>query len=245
MNSLFHSLYLFPLSFGVHLGVNSSNQSRSADGGFPLLLHGPDGTTDIDWLFTWPPHPVWIATLAPIFRCGYILGREWIITKILGISESRSSSNDQNNHRRNNNGARRFLWDLEGFQARFDVVAEDVPAAGGVIHNHNGDPAGHGDVAVVADHHDPPHNEDAERDEVAEEADDINTIRVTGYSLGRLLGGALLMPKISSVMGSALLRIAKAMERDWLKRFLGLSVGPVGWKAILPPMSALRRMDPV
>src|SRR5258706_11870112 len=34
------------------------------------------------------------------------------------------------------------------------------------------------------------------------------TIRVTGGSVGRMIGGALIMPRVSSVMGSLLLRLS-------------------------------------
>ncbi|KAI5990384.1 hypothetical protein EDD15DRAFT_2388768 [Pisolithus albus] len=39
-----------------------------------------------------------------------------------------------------------------------------------------------------------------------------NTIRVSGTSLGRLIGGALIVPRISSFMGSLLLRLSKHSE---------------------------------
>ncbi|KAI6115000.1 hypothetical protein EV401DRAFT_1978059, partial [Pisolithus croceorrhizus] len=39
-----------------------------------------------------------------------------------------------------------------------------------------------------------------------------NTIRVSGTSLGRLIGGALIIPRISSFMGSLLLRLSKHSE---------------------------------
>jgi hypothetical protein len=47
-----------------------------------------------------------------------------------------------------------------------------------------------------------------------------NTIRVSGTSLGRLIGGALIIPRISSIMGSLLYRLSK--YSPLLRRFLGV-----------------------
>lgn len=47
-----------------------------------------------------------------------------------------------------------------------------------------------------------------------------NTIRVSGTSLGRLIGGALIIPRISSVMGTLLYRLSK--YSPLLRRFLAV-----------------------
>jgi hypothetical protein len=47
-----------------------------------------------------------------------------------------------------------------------------------------------------------------------------NTIRVSGTSLGRLIGGALIIPRISSFMGSLLYRLSK--YSPLLRRFLAV-----------------------
>ncbi|KAG1750338.1 uncharacterized protein EDB91DRAFT_1106734 [Suillus paluster] len=47
-----------------------------------------------------------------------------------------------------------------------------------------------------------------------------NTIRVSGTSLGRLIGGALIIPRISSLMGSLLYRLSK--YSPLLRRFLAV-----------------------
>lgn len=69
---------------------------------------------------------------------------------------------------------------------------------------------------------------DANADDAAfaHAADEV--INVTGTSLGRLIGGALILPTISSYMGSVLFRLS--MRSDLLRRFL--AIRPVGH---LPP----------
>lgn len=46
------------------------------------------------------------------------------------------------------------------------------------------------------------------------------TVRVTGTSLGRFIGGALMIPKISNWMGSVLLSLSQ--RSTWLRKFLGV-----------------------
>jgi len=68
-------------------------------------------------------------------------------------------------------------------------------------------------------------------------------IEVDTSSLGRRIGGALLIPSISSSMGSLLLRLSK--RSHWLKRFLAVrgGGGPVavgeGARWFLPPLFGL------
>ena len=57
-----------------------------------------------------------------------------------------------------------------------------------------------------------------------------NTIRVSGTSLGRLIGGALIIPRISSLMGSLLLWLSK--HSVLLRKFL----------AVRPPLRAAGRV---
>lgn len=65
-------------------------------------------------------------------------------------------------------------------------------------------------------------NADADADAVAPDAAAAaeNTIRVSGTSLGRLIGGALIIPRISSVMGMLLYRLSK--YSPLLRRFLAV-----------------------
>ncbi|KAF8554282.1 hypothetical protein OG21DRAFT_1412900 [Imleria badia] len=60
-----------------------------------------------------------------------------------------------------------------------------------------------------------------------------NTIRVSGTSLGRLIGGALIIPRISSLMGSLLLWLSK--HSVLLRKFL----------AVRPPLRAAGRVGPL
>ncbi|KAH7927181.1 hypothetical protein BV22DRAFT_297175 [Leucogyrophana mollusca] len=58
-----------------------------------------------------------------------------------------------------------------------------------------------------------------------------NTIRVSGTSLGRLIGGALIIPRISSFMGSLLFRMSK---HSWVLRRL-LAIRPPLPSGLVPP----------
>ena len=60
-----------------------------------------------------------------------------------------------------------------------------------------------------------------------------NTIRVSGTSLGRLIGGALIIPRISSLMGSLLFWLSK--RSMLLRKFL----------AVRPPLRLAGRVGPL
>jgi len=79
------------------------------------------------------------------------------------------------------------------------------------------------------------HDEDANAD------DNEPTARYTGSSLGRLIGGALMIPKISSYMGSLLYQLSQ--HSTILRRFLGirppLSVGLRLYENVTPAFAKL------
>ncbi|KZT36226.1 hypothetical protein SISSUDRAFT_1130502 [Sistotremastrum suecicum HHB10207 ss-3] len=316
MNTTLNSLYLIPLSLSANLGA----PAMIAPGGVAGNLAQGIETGDLDWLFDWPPHPLWIATLLPVIRTLYFAGREQILNKILGTPEktdfdapggaapqvvlpppgdipagvhpqvANANAAAENARRRRRAGVvRRMLWDLEGFHARVDVVQADgarprpdraaqararqaqaqvLAAAGGAVGGNvrvqaagpvnangaanaaqeNANPEGDADpnaeeeihvhVVDVVDGHGADH-EDLQAGEAAADAEDINTIRVTGNSLGRLIGGALIMPTVARIAGALLYRIARRLPGGFLARFLGLHGRPY------PPGFGIRSLDPV
>jgi hypothetical protein len=76
--------------------------------------------------------------------------------------------------------------------------------------------------AGAANNNPNPNGDDDPVDPVAPDAAAAaeNTIRVSGTSLGRLIGGALIIPRISSVMGTLLYRLSK--YSPLLRRFLAV-----------------------
>jgi hypothetical protein len=84
------------------------------------------------------------------------------------------------------------------------------------------------------------------RDAVAENAADAaaRTQNVNNASLGRLVGGALIIPRISNIMGSLLFRLSK--HSYWLRRFLAakppLSTGLLSYGIFHPePITDVRQ----
>lgn len=107
------------------------------------------------------------------------------------------------------------------------VDEEDGPAPPGALPGANRDPrqGNNGNGANAGD----PDNDGA--GDVAAAAE--NTIRVSGTSLGRLIGGALIIPRISSLMGSLLFRLSR--RSALLRKFL----------AVRPPLRAVGRVGPL
>ncbi|EGO28675.1 hypothetical protein SERLADRAFT_366371 [Serpula lacrymans var. lacrymans S7.9] len=77
-------------------------------------------------------------------------------------------------------------------------------------------------------------NADAAPEDAAAAAE--NTIRVSGTSLGRLIGGALIIPRISSLMGSLLLRLSR--HSLLLRRILAVRP-PLPRGVVLPPLGPM------
>ncbi|KAI0270515.1 hypothetical protein BC834DRAFT_922489 [Gloeopeniophorella convolvens] len=70
-------------------------------------------------------------------------------------------------------------------------------------------PQGHGHAHIEVEHDGPgPGQAPIEEDAAAAAA---RTIRVTGASIGRIVGGALVLPSVARVMGAALLRLSHVM----------------------------------
>ncbi|KAF9815657.1 hypothetical protein IEO21_04447 [Rhodonia placenta] len=177
----------------------ASTQSMMAARWNPLVRKAPVYPSAP--LFGWPPSPIVItiaySILTSFYRRGYSTLKHWILG---------TPSNAQHT-------IREVIWDLGG-HARIGVnindgehpANQDQQAAQGEQAPANGDAgqeqAGDNDPGVVAE----------------------RTLRVTNASLGRFIGGALMMPTIANCMGAILLRLSR--HSRLLQRFL----------AVRPPM---------
>lgn len=208
------------------IGAVSSAGSPSQAGKFakdlfPLLPH-------------WPPPPFILGLfIFPIVREGYkrlfLQFSKWVLD-----SKSGTGDGEHGQGQRERDVQRVLMGAMaEGepflrIRVNAQVDEEDGPAPPGALpgrradggprqpnnadgaNNDDQDDNGVGDVAAAAE----------------------NTIRVSGTSLGRLIGGALIIPRISSLMGSLLLWLSK--RSVLLRKFL----------AVRPPLRASGRVGP-
>ncbi|KAI0073179.1 hypothetical protein K474DRAFT_1603781 [Panus rudis PR-1116 ss-1] len=168
-------------------------------------------------IINWPPSPVMTVFLYPVvanmYRIYFKKFRNWV----MGTDPEEEAA------------IRRVVWALnneQNLRVQVDLDAREPRArnrnrannAININNNNNNDDDDDGD------------NEGAEED-LPQDAAAVaeRTIRVTSGSLGRFVGGALLIPTISNIMGSLLYRLSK--HSILLRRFL----------AIQPP----RRSPPV
>lgn len=207
---------------GVAAGTTATLPTGALSGRdlFPLLPH-------------WPPPPFILGLfIFPIVREGYkrmfTQLAKWILGSTTGTVNG--GGGEQWHGQRGERDVQRVLMGAAGPEdepflrirvnahvdeddgpVRGDGVVRDVGGVGGGGQPEDGE-GGAGDAAVAAE----------------------NTIRVSGTSLGRLIGGALIVPRISSLMGSLLLLLSK--RSAVLRRILavrpslmqGRSVGGMG-----------------
>ena len=211
---------------------SSSSTGPSGKDLFPLLPH-------------WPPPPFILGLFVfPIIREGYKRAfsqfAKWVldVKSGTGIGEHGQGQRGERDMQRVLMGA---VADDEPFlriRVNAHIDEEDGPAPPGALpaagaradrgprqaNNNNGA----GGAA---------NDDDADDDNVAGDvaAAAENTIRVSGTSLGRLIGGALIIPRISSFMGSLLFWLSK--HSVLLRKFLAVRpqlraaagrVGPLG-----------------
>lgn len=185
-----------------------------------LLRYPIDSSLSVDLppLFTWPPSPtMFILAVLPITKMIYanLLSR---LTHYVLRTQPRPPAPVEHIGRRRNGPLRDLVW-----QIRFGGPA---PAAAGAIAPRIEEAApvlNANEQAAVA-------NAEAERDAGNANAAE-NIIHVTTVSLGRVVGGALIIPPIASFTGSLLLRLSHGFPL--LKAFLGVK----------PPMRALPDWD--
>ena len=160
--------------------------------------------SDRPWgpIFSWPPSPLMVSFLFPTVTKLYQTYFGKLRQMVMGQEPSTDAT------------VRRYVWALNddrNLQLQVDVNAiperDDAPQPRPEEENQQGEDNGeNGENAE-----DPP-------DDPAAAAE--RTIRVTTASLGRFVGGALLIPKISSWMGSLLFRLSK--YSFLLRYFLGI-----------------------
>ena len=169
---------------------------------------------------------MWFPVLAPLVQRLYTPLRQYITRKILGI--------DKPPERR----ARRYLWDLEAFQGRLEIDFRDPDEP---PQQDEGDNQGDRQGDQGADARDQP----AEQAEGAgcQAGNDEAVIRVTPYSLGRVIGSALILPTVSRWMGFLLYRAATNLKVHALQRFLGLK--PHRAPTLITALDNFTDLDPV
>ena len=194
---------------------------------FPLLPH-------------WPPPPFILGLfIFPIVREGYkrlfTQLSKWVLD-----SKTGTGGGERGQGRRGERDMHRVLMgvvaDDEPFlriRVNAHLDEEDGPAPpgalpGGVRPNRGPRPANNNNNADGANDDDQDDNAAADAAVAAE-----NTIRVSGTSLGRLIGGALIIPRISSLMGSLLFWLSK--HSVLLRKFL----------AVRPPLRAAGGLGPL
>lgn len=171
-------------------------------------------------LFTWPPSPIIATLLFPLATGFYRRNFSRLRHYVMGTRPTPRPP------------VRGFVWALN----------EDGPAPlrvriGANIEQEQGPPpAGVAQQQEQGEHQrgqdeDDHEQEDARADDPAVVAE--RTLRVTNASLGRFIGGALMMPAISNLMGSLLFRLSKHSQT--LHRFLAIRPATKG--SSLAPLS--------
>ncbi|RPD77147.1 hypothetical protein L226DRAFT_533143 [Lentinus tigrinus ALCF2SS1-7] len=159
---------------------------------------------------SWPPTPLMAMVLLPFVRTAYRHLFDKLTKYVMGtLPEARGAAGP----------IRRVIWALNDdgpgpLRVRIGANIQDANAQGAGA----GAPAGgQANADANAD------NRGNEQDEnVAAVAE--RTLRVTTSSLGRFIGGALLIPTISARMGTLLFRLSKHFS--WLRAFLAIRDHP-------------------
>ncbi|CAL1698137.1 unnamed protein product [Somion occarium] len=161
---------------------------------------------DTPWgpLINWPPSPLMVTFLYPfvtkLYRRYFRRFQHWV----MGTEPSTGTT------------VRRYVWALNddrNLQVQVDVNALPAREEG---QQQQGRPQGNEEQQEVD-----PNGEEQEAELPQDPAAVAErTIRVTSASLGRFVGGALLIPKISNWMGAILFRLSK--YSPLLRRFLAI-----------------------
>jgi hypothetical protein len=158
-------------------------------------------------ILTWPPSPAMVSVLLPVLTRGYrsvIRRLEHWAMGIPAAPERRISRIEVG-------------WANGG---PFDVhIAANFLRDG---EEDNGQQMGAQGADAENNQQDQEQNADAVDRDPAEAA--AETVRISGSSMGRFIGGALLIPKIANFMGNVLLRLS--MYSPLLRKFLAIR-GPL------------------
>ncbi|KAL4253757.1 hypothetical protein ABKN59_002979 [Abortiporus biennis] len=182
---------------------------------FRRSIRGPDDSYPFAPVIHWPPSPIMVTILFPyvstLYRRYMMRLRHWV----MGTQS------------RNRPPVRRIVWALnEDGPLRVHIGAniqddDNVPRRGGDAQQQQ---QGQGEGQQQPQEGGQEQQGEAEPQDPAAVAE--RTIRVTGASLGRYIGGALMIPRISSFMGSLLLKLSR--HSVLLRKFL----------AVRPPRTA-------
>lgn len=164
-------------------------------------------------LIRWPPSPIMVTILFPFVRGMYNKGMRALRTWALGAQHADLAP------------IRRIEWALlgggEAAQLRVEID-EDEDGDGRQRQNRRREQrqggAGarrNGNANANANQGDEPAEDEPDDVAVAEQ-----TIRVNGASIGRFIGGALMLPSVAKYTGSLLLHLSK--HSSWLKAFLAV-----------------------
>ncbi|KAG9310846.1 hypothetical protein JVU11DRAFT_8701 [Chiua virens] len=218
-------LLAWPTSAPV--GGDALNRIRAASNAGSPLPTTQSGKDLFPLLPHWPPPPFILGLfIFPIVREGYRRLFSQFAKWMLGMGSGE-------------HGQGQRAGDMQ--RVLMGAVAEDEPFLRIRVNAHideEDEPAPPGAMPAARDNRGPRQANGANDDNVDDGGGDAaaaaeNTIRVSGTSLGRLIGGALIIPRISSLMGSLLLWLSK--RSVLLCKFL----------AVRPPLRAAGRVGPL
>lgn len=150
----------------------------------------------------WPPPPVLFAMIGvPVVKALYRKAYAWTYYKVLKVPLPVSAST--------RNGVR-----LNNGPVVIRILADADAGVGGDAQNGAGQQDGQGDAQPP----NAPAGGEAEPEAAVQAAEQL--IEINATSLGRKVGGALLIPAISNMMGSLLFKLAK--RSHLLRMFLGI-----------------------
>lgn len=196
--------------------ADSSLTGQSGKDLFPLLPH-------------WPPPPFILGLfIFPIVREGYKRLLSQFTKQVLGVTPGGEHGQGQRGERDVQRVLMGAVAEDEPFlriRVNAHVDEDDGPALPGARPNRDARQGNNGNAANGGD------QDDDGAGDAAAAAE--NTIRVSGTSLGRLIGGALIIPRISSLMGSLLFWLSK--HSALLRTFL----------AVRPSLRAAGRIGPL
>lgn len=201
---------------------NSSPTGQSGKDLFPLLPH-------------WPPPPFILGLfIFPIVREGYKRlfspFSKWVLDSTTGGGEHGQGQRGERDMQQVLIGAIAEDEPFLRIRVNAHLDEDDEPAPPGAL------PGGRANRGPrQGNNGDGPNDNDPNDDDGAGDAAVAaeNTIRVSGTSLGRLIGGALIIPRISSMMGSLLFWLST--HSVLLRKFL----------AVRPPLRAAGRIGPL
>lgn len=198
----------FPLIIPLFLAWPSSPPVGSVTNKYGGFFTADRAKADgLPALLNWPPTPLMALFLYPVVKIFYRRGLRRLTRWVMGSDPSPSHP------------IRRVVWALNEdgpaplrvrIGANIEPAAGPAPAAPLPL-NANQAQNANGNAPGALEGEDPPEDPNA----VAE-----RTMRVTNASLGRFIGGALLIPVIANRMGSILLRLSRTSP--FLQMFLGI-----------------------